>query len=448
MKWQRFPLFKIFLVSVLLVTGLWAANIKEARALYEQKQYEAAYDAFKRLFREDMASVEINLYLGRSALATRRHNEAIAAFERVTLLQPGHAVGRFELGRAYYEAGLYDQAEVAFERVLALPVPDSVRQSVLQHIAQITQSRQKHRVDLMLAIGVLDDSNIRYDSGEITDLGPNAAVSGRAHFEQLSFTYLFNRPAKDRFWQTRVNLFNQNYFDITRESTLATTQLLGGSDFDITYPSIESGWLYKGADMSLYLPLGYSMLQYGGESLFRDWSVGAQLQKPLSGDRALMFEGRLVERAYLAPANESEDALVLDLKGALHTASGGGVGIYRAGLRQEQTHESSVSDTTTLLLGTRQVIAMRAGWGSSFSGDLRYRSDSEKSPIGGKKRQDAVLDLGAMVRMPLDKHRFMALSATYSRGFSNIDDFDYTKRVFSLSYNHLLGDRAFRRIKD
>ncbi len=439
---------KTLWLFVLLASLLQASTLSEAKALYEQQRYEAAYGQLHALFRDDMANVEVNLYLGRSALATRRYNEAIAAFERVLLVRPNHAVARFELGRAYFRAGLYDQAETAFERVLALPVPERVRQSVLQHVALIAQSRQKHHVNLFVSAGLLDDSNIRYDSDEVTDLGVNAGVSGRAHFQQLAFTHLYNLETRDRLWQTRANLYNQNYFDISRESRLEATRPFGGSDFDITYPSIQSGYFIRERDYTLYLPIGYSMLQYGGESLFRDWSIAAEWEKSFSDSQGLMLSGSLTDRAYLATANEVRDALIFDLRGTLRQAQSDGLWLYRGGFRLENTKESDANDVTTLSVGTQRVKTLEHGWAALFGGDVRYRADSEESPVADKKRQDTILDLSASINMPLEATSYLSLGASYSRGFSNIDDFDYIKRVFMVSYNHLFGDSAFKRIKD
>lgn len=438
---------KKLLLPLLVALPLWAAGFDGAKRLYDDKRYEQAYDAFRSLFRSDMGNAEINLFLARSALETRRYNEAIAAYERVLMLRPGNAVARFELGRAYYAAGLYDQAEGEFAAVLAQPMPQELRQSVLQYLAAISQAKQKHNVSLFVSAGLLDDSNIRYDSDNRLGGLTNAALSGRAHFEQLAFTHIYNLPEKDRFWQTRVNLYNQQFFELSgSEWTSESPRLLGGSEQDLTFPSVETGWLYRGRDYSLFVPLGFSMLKYGGTSYFRDLSLGAQYEKPLSRTDTMALDFRLTDR--LSLLNPPRDSRLLYLKGDLRRSDdSGGMWIYSGYLQQEDYVEKEFIDITTLSIGAQRIIGLERGWSALLGASLKHRGEAEKS-FEDKKRSDISLDLTASVNMPLEKTSYLSLSAGYGKGDSNNDFFDYERRVFTVSYNHFFGDSAIKRIKE
>ena len=429
---------KKLLLPFLIALCLWAAGFDEAKKEYDAGRYEQAYSAFKSLFKSDMGNAEVNLYLARSALETRRFNEAIAAYERVLMIRPGNGVARFELGRAYYAAGLYDQAEGEFVGVLSQPLPQEVRQSILQYLAGISQARQKHHVSLFASAGLMDDSNILFDS----DKGLNAAVSGRAHFEQLAFTHIYNLAEKDRFWQTRANFYNQQFFELAgSEWTNESTRLFGGSNLDVAYPSIETGWLKRGRDASLFLPIGFGVLQFGGISWYRDLSFGAQYEKPLTRNQLAIFEARLTDRMFLI--NLPNDAKILTLKAGLREGDDkGGLWIYSGSLEREDLTAEGSADITRLDLGAKRMLALEKGWSALLDARLKYRDQSKAD------RSDLALELSGTLNMPIDKTSYLALGAGYGRGNSDVNVFDYERRVFTVSYNHFFGDSAIKRIKE
>lgn len=439
---------KIVILQILLVASLYALSFDEAKGLYDKKEYQKSYDAFKSLFMKDVTNENYNLFLARSALEIGRYNEAIAAYERVLIAKPSHITARVELAITYYRANLADQAEVEFKRVLSSPIPKELRESVIQYMAAISGSREKHTVGLFVSVGVQDDSNIRFDSDKTVNGLTNEAISGRSHFEQLSFNHIYNMKQKESFWQSRATLYNQEFFALSGdEFESRSPSFFGGSSYDILYSQVETGLLKRFGTHSLYFPIGFSVLEYGGMSYFKDISAGVEMDKRLSRTNQLALKGKLTKRlSLLYPAR---DALVADLSMQIRNANDkGDLIIYGASLQLEDQEESDRSDITTITLDGKRIFALAKEWSLTLGAQLKHRGESKKTALIDKKRRDLVGEVQASLNMPIDKSSFIALNASYAQGDSNNHYFDYKREVVGVSYNYYFGNSDIKKVRD
>lgn len=80
-------------------------RLAQAQSLLRQNKAEEAYALYMRLLREEPDNAEVNAGLYRSALATGRNNQALAALERLVDIQPANAALRLELANFYAKVG-------------------------------------------------------------------------------------------------------------------------------------------------------------------------------------------------------------------------------------------------------------------------------------------------------------------------------------------------------
>jgi len=131
---------------------------------------------FEKLFEETPASAEINFFVGRCALELRHYDEAIAAFDRVLILNPKHTRTHLELARLYFERQQLELAQTELDIVLNEQLPNDIRDVATAFKRQINERRNPHKIAGALIVG-----------GGMTVTSTTILVSKSSHFHLLTF---------------------------------------------------------------------------------------------------------------------------------------------------------------------------------------------------------------------------------------------------------------------
>lgn len=173
-------------VIALLGTHLSAQEMS-AQALYDSAQkaytqgdFKTAYPLFEALFEQTPNSAEINFFLGRSALELRQYDAAVAAFDRVLMLNPKHTRTHLELARLYFERQQLTSAQMELDLVLNEQLPNDVRDIATAFKRKIDEQISPHRFAGAVIVGGGYDSNVNNDIGakEFTLPSLNIPLSG------------------------------------------------------------------------------------------------------------------------------------------------------------------------------------------------------------------------------------------------------------------------------
>lgn len=72
---------------------------KVAVQSYKAHDFSTSYKLLSKLYITRLSDANLNFYLGRSAYETGHYEMALAAFERVQMLEPSNLRNRLEMGR-------------------------------------------------------------------------------------------------------------------------------------------------------------------------------------------------------------------------------------------------------------------------------------------------------------------------------------------------------------
>lgn len=136
-----------------------------AQRAYTQGNFQAAYPLFEALFEQTPNSAEINFFLGRSALELRQYDAAVAAFDRVLMLNPKHTRTHLELARLYFERQQLTLAQMELDLVLNEQLPNDVRDIATTFKRKIDDQISPHRFGGAVIVGGGYDSNANNDIG-------------------------------------------------------------------------------------------------------------------------------------------------------------------------------------------------------------------------------------------------------------------------------------------
>jgi len=160
------PCFRYIPLLLLLgqypVSPAQADDFEEARQLIKENKLEQAYQNLTTKEAYHIGEVEYDLLLARTALKTGHPHEAIFAYERVLINQPGHHLARVELAIAHYQINELENSRQLFDSALKANPPDNIRQTILKYIDRINEKieSRKHSLTGILALKLGRDSNI------------------------------------------------------------------------------------------------------------------------------------------------------------------------------------------------------------------------------------------------------------------------------------------------
>lgn len=165
-----------------------------ASSQYKLGNYISAYEKFNKLFLKYSDNVDINFYLGMSALKLKLYDDASAAFERVLIKKPDFHRARLEYARVLLILGFKEEAKKEFLEVLKYPIPQNVRKNIQEYIKLAQNNKELNSTFITLGFGFLYDSNI--NSGVIQDTFNlpgfnNLEVNMDKAKSSLSYTSLF-----------------------------------------------------------------------------------------------------------------------------------------------------------------------------------------------------------------------------------------------------------------
>jgi len=175
-----------FTLIALLGTQLLAQEIasKElytlAQEAYHQNNFGTAYPLFEQLFEQTPDNAEINFFVGRCALELRQYDAAIAAFDRVLMLNPKHTRTHLELARLYFERQQLELAQIELDLVLNEQLPNDIRDTATAFQHKIHEQISPHRFSGALIVGGGYDTNVNNDIGNKAFILPslNLPISG------------------------------------------------------------------------------------------------------------------------------------------------------------------------------------------------------------------------------------------------------------------------------
>ena len=230
-----------------------ADSVSDLRALVDAND-AAAWEMAQRLEPEHAGDPEFDFWYGLAAKAAGQFNQALFAFERVVLAQPGNARAKLELADAYARQGNQPQARRLFEEVLATTPPEPVQQRIRTYLQGLQAAEQGTRArwsgSLTFAGGF--DSNISSTTDVATHdyllvpitLAPQSLETD-AGFAELRGSLDYVKPVGQR--QLRfLNLAAQR-----RDNE----DLGSGGNFDFSTLSLTGGTLLRRGTATLRIPV-------------------------------------------------------------------------------------------------------------------------------------------------------------------------------------------------
>ena len=407
------------------------ALVTQALALEQQNRAGEAFALLIPYLAERAGDPDYDYALGLAAADSGRPGVAIAAFQRVLAVQPDQSRARAEIARVYAATGDIDSARAAFDTVQNDPtVPDPVR----ARIGKLVRDYDRQIAGGGTSLTGFGEAEVGYD-GNVNSatgltsitlpvfafLGP-ATLSGTATRQGEGFYQLQGGVslAAGLSRQTRgyVSVLG-NWRDNFQSSLFDQAALTGTAGVSHT--------LASGPVLSLS---GQVQRFWLGHSGYRT-SYGAigRVSLPQGRGAALSFQGQYFRYDHDTDPSRDADRLTAsaDYSGRRWFAGVGGgrertldntarhLGYWFAA--GQAGTETPLSDRTAVLAGV----------------SAEHREYAARDPLFLADRRDTQVDASLGLRFIVMRAISLRPRVTYTRNFSNIDLYDYSRVTASLA---------------
>lgn len=400
----------------------------EAVALFEKQRYEEAYGILQQLRLEQLDDARLNFYLGRSAFELGKFEEALSLFDELIAKESGNARLRLEHARTLFMLQSYDQARAEFEGVLKTPLPPMVRANVERYLDAIDARTKRHIFSGALIAGAGYDSNVFNHTylgttpyAQATLDNNTSQIPDGFHREILSLNYLYVFESRKWAWDTALLLFNRTY---NRQNSVNAVQ-----------PGVITGPRYYDGNARYYLPVTYNYLWYGGEAFMQ--SVGTRPEYSYlvdannAGDVALVY----LSKRFIKETDKDRAANRFGVQaGWNHLYNSGALLRAQVGLAGERRIQGNRKDVSFNMLSMEGRYSQALWPKASIYTIARmeaytYLDNDPNLP----ERSDTRYRLEADVSQQLAPQLSLEARYTYTRAFSTINLYTFSKHVATLN---------------
>lgn len=392
-----------------------------AKITYEQKKYNKSFVMFEHLFKKDSDNVLVNYYYGMSALALKKDDLAMAAFERVLIKEPTFTQARLEYARLLFTKGLKKESKVEFEKVLLSPIPKNVRANVEKFIKAInSEDKTKFLASIKTNIFYDDNLNNSFDSTiSIPQTGDFSSKKDDAYGISLLALLSLTTPLNDKY-SLNNSLFAYKKAHYDKEA------------YDISFFSYKPSFIINSSSSSAYLiSLSLDKFVSGDNKNFIAYAIEGAYKKALIKNLGLSIGYGFKEFDYQDDKDlsfysnkffASLNYMILKLD-SIYTINSDSQDTSRNDINKN-IFENKISLNYNILKNTK------------ISSDFAYTKTSydDKISLYNKKREDKKHNFSIGLSQNLTKSSFMTFSFNYIKNESNIPIYSYEKELINVGY--------------
>ena len=364
-----------------------------------------------------------NLRWARCAQKRGEEEKAVAAYERVLMINPENLEAAKALAKYYNEKGLsYEvwRLSETLSKSRFTPKQKRIVDTLLFKERELVSTHLSARLD----IGYDNNVNFGIPHGPIQTVGKKEGTL--FHALSLKGNYMNDMASKGGyFWQANAEVYWQNDYHAHRYDTL-----LG---------SFDVGAGYRTQNTFFYFPLLYKRLYYLENDLYEQYGVAPEATLSFSRNWMLHIRGVYLKRNYLDAFYKNADDTMLQI----------GVGAYRfygenylyASLKYSDFNAEKRNslpfteyDNAEITIGGSYMVESVGIVDAHYS--YAHADYSDEIVGSGQKRNDDSNTVIVSLRRPLSASLNLIVSASYAHNDSNFDAASYEKGIFTVGVEY------------
>lgn len=160
------------LVYTLIIASVQAQSPSELdnlKQLIADKQYSQAHQLSNQMMEEHAGEANFDYLAGVAAFQTQHYQEAVFAFERVSMFAPANEQTRTYLAFSYFKVKNYPAAKAELNKLLSLNIPEQQKQQARTYLQRIEEVEQQASGSQSVSLGVSYGYDSNVNSGTNLD---------------------------------------------------------------------------------------------------------------------------------------------------------------------------------------------------------------------------------------------------------------------------------------
>jgi len=426
---------KIILLLVSLSVLLFSnseAQYGKALEAYKAKDFKSSYEILSKIYLNKLSDAKLNFYFGRSAFETGNYEAALAAFERVEMLDPTNLGNKLQMARTYFMLKMYEDSELAFKEVLDNPnIPQNLRTNIELYLSKVTKVQQKSFTYATVNLDWVYDSNVNYGSLDSEynintgTLPSTPEKSDRALQVYADLVNIYDIGEKNGFViKNRVKLFLKDYQKLDA--------------FDVQYLGYTPSILYKETKYLGEFALGLDVLNLGKVEYLRTISFTPRFEYSHTNTLRSITHAKYQKKFFAQTAqydlNADHYELAYSLQKILSPRSY--IQGNLTGIREKKHHGTRIDvDYDEFRANVVYANQFTAIYGTELFAEYRRRNYEDHSTLFGNKRADNAGTVAGTINARILKTLRLHLKGTYNRVESNQERFSYHKYTVTAGLN-------------
>jgi len=386
------------------------STYQQGMEAYKTKNYPLAIEFFKQS-KTEYSNVEMQIVWAKSELARKnRRDYAIAAYERVMMLEPDNVKVAKELVNIYTQNGQEEDAN-----------------ELLGKFKQL--SPKKSKKERLGKFSALVGIKLGYDSN----------IASRPEYNSIN---QFSQKIESAWYAQ--SLFSLNYFhDLEKKYgwfvKLGTTGMLKINSYSTLYNTkyinLNSAIGYKKSTMTITVPISYSFTSYLDKNLLNNYSISPSISATLQSKYILSFIMKTDIKRYIPQVMKSYNSNSYKGIFSVHYLFQKNY-LYSKLFYEKNRADDKIknSDEFSSLIGMKY----RFETGYMLFSDYTFSAKKYREKVSNSenRREDNNHKIGVKLSKEIFKATTLTLDYTYTKNSSNYNMTDYNKYDTSLGINY------------
>jgi len=410
------------------------ADYQKALTAYKSKDFTTSYEILSKLYLSRLSDASLSYQLGRSAYETGHYSTALAAFERVEMLDGGNIKNKLEMARTYFMLKMYEESESAFKEVLQnQSIPDNVRTNIELYLARSSKVQQKSFTYATLGVDFVYDSNINFGSlNSSYQVGGNILPSederdGGAYQVYGDITNIYDIGDKNGFAiKNKLSIYGKKHSNSDND------------DYDIGYLLYNPSLLYKETKYTAELELGIDTLSLGESSYMQTMSISPKIEWNHTPTVKSLAYFKYADKDYNNNRDRDLDANHYELSYALQNilTPRSYIQAKVIGMMERRHHGNRVDvEFDEYKIDINYANQFNATYGLELFGEWRERNYQDSSLLfNNSKREDDGGTVSATLNIEIMKTFDFRLKYLYNKVYSNQGIYSYDKNSVTAGF--------------
>jgi hypothetical protein len=407
---------------------------------------QAAERAFDQMF-ADPANLDKTFAFAEAAVRSGDLEGAVAALERMLLINRKLPRVRLELGVLYFRLKSYEAAREQLVTVLAMSnIPAEVNAQAASILASVDHAQSLHRVSGFLYGGLRSQTNANTGSsgGAVKVFGFDGVLDNRFTAKNDWNAFVSAKVAHE------YDFRNQDETVLNSQFQMYGTRHHDQTRVEIGFFEVESGPTFQ-VETELFQTLSIrpylvgDMLAIDDVRNFASLGLGLNFDAALNNRLSLRTRLRAQDRRYRnsgkRPTNDNRDGVVARLSFELTFLASTNVMLNGIASITNQNAKSGSEANKKYTLGTGLSYVFRdpffasaRNWIAAFNVRQSWTNYEDADPVvdPNNNRDDQILHANMVTNIPIDERKTIILSVTREIQDSSLPNFKYTNSSASV----------------